>query len=73
MEAFVPRNFNFSVLFYIICNWANLLQVLGSSSDPSEQSFSLSQRHSIGMQRPVLHLNSDEVHVRLSANKRILH
>lgn len=40
--------------------------MLGSSSEPSEQSFSLSQRHDAGIHLPDLHRNSEAVHVRLS-------
>lgn len=44
--------------------------MLGSSSEPSEQSFSLSQRHDAGIHLPDLHRNSDAVHVRLSEKKQ---
>lgn len=63
---------NIAIIINNFCeyNEYNSLQVPGSSSDPSGQSFSLSQRHDIGTHRPVLQRNSDDVQVRLSVEER---
>lgn len=48
-----------------------LLQSSGSSSEPSEQSFSWSQSHRLNMHRPLLlHLNLSSLHT-TSANRKV--
>lgn len=70
--CFVRLSFRLSFFIYAKPYASDyLLQSSGSSSEPSEQSFSWSQSHRLNMHRPLLlHLNLSSLHT-TSANRKV--